>query len=55
MPNDFLLQLEMLRELPESRAVIEETEELLAHVLRTIDEDALMQLIVKTTEEDFPN
>jgi hypothetical protein len=45
VPDDWLSQLRMLRELPESRAVIEETEVLLVRVLQTVDEDALMQLI----------
>jgi hypothetical protein len=39
VPLDFLDQLNLLRQSPESRAHIEETEELLSHVLRTVDED----------------
>jgi hypothetical protein len=56
MPDDWLIQLQSLRELPESRAVIQETEELLAHVLQTVDEDALTGLISESLKDDpLPN
>jgi hypothetical protein len=56
VPNDWPLQLQVLRESAESRAVIEETGVLVAHILQTTDEDVLMQLILeKVKEEDLPN
>jgi hypothetical protein len=56
MPDDWLIQLRSLRELPESRAVIEESEELLGRVLQTADEDALTALISEALKDDpLPN
>ena len=54
--GEVISRLRMLRDLPESRAQIEETEQLLSHVLRAVDEDALMQLVsAKASEPDLPN
>ena len=54
-PDDLLIKVRMLRDSAESRGVIEKTEALLAHVLQTVDEDAMMQLIAGIAKEDIPN
>jgi len=51
VPDDLMAQLRMLRDLPEYRAAMEETEALIAGVLQTVDEAALTQLILETVKE----
>src|ERR1041385_3712320 len=44
--------LREMRDLPESRAVLQDTEELLAGVFQTVDEDALTGLISMQLKDD---
>jgi hypothetical protein len=55
-PDDWLEQLEALRHTPHALAAIAESEETLAAVLQTVDEEALTALILQVAEEDrLPN
>jgi hypothetical protein len=54
-PDDVIGHLRALRELPQCRAQTEDTERLLAGVLRAIDDDALLNLVSIIVKDDRPN
>jgi len=54
--HDLITRLRTMRDLPESRAVLQDTEELLADVFQKVDEDALTELISAQLKDDpLPN
>lgn len=53
-PDDWIEQLAMLSQHPDSLAAIADAEEVISAVLEKVDEDALTQLILGTVKEDRP-
>jgi hypothetical protein len=51
VPANLLAQVRMLRDLPESKARVEQTEAMLADIFQKADEDMLTQLILDSLKE----
>jgi|HubBroStandDraft_2_1064218.scaffolds.fasta_scaffold3181781_1 hypothetical protein len=55
LPDSIIKELQMLRELPDSKQRIQETERMLAEIFRQADEDTLTKLLNGVLKKDEPS
>jgi hypothetical protein len=54
LPDSIIAEVRMLRDLPESKERIEQTEKMLADIFQKADEDTLTQLLTEIVKKEEP-